>query len=55
MSKKAFDKIKEGLDEAIAVARGEAKPARFHVPQESDARAIRRRLKLTGSTGQRKI
>jgi putative transcriptional regulator len=55
VSKKAFDKIKEGLDEAIAVARSEAKPSRFRVPRGSDARAIRRRLKLTGSTGQRKI
>ena len=42
MSKKAFDKIKEGLEEAIAVARGEAKPARFHVPGHIDVRAIRR-------------
>jgi putative transcriptional regulator len=55
MSKKAFNKIKEGLDEAISVARGEAKPARFHVPQETDAPAIRRCLKLTGSTRRRKI
>jgi putative transcriptional regulator len=55
MSKRAFDQIKEGLEEAIAVARGEAKPARFHVPGESDVRAIRRRLKLTGSTRRRKI
>jgi len=55
MSKRAFNKIKEGHDEAIAVARGEAKPARFHVPGESDVRAIRRRLKLTGSTRRRKI
>jgi putative transcriptional regulator len=54
MSKRAFDKIKEGLDEAIAVACGEAKPARFHVPGESDVRAILPRLKLTGSTGRRK-
>ena len=53
MSKRAFDKIKEGLDEAIPVARGEAKPARFH--GESDVCAIRRRLKLTGSAGRHKI
>lgn len=26
MSKKAFDKIAEGLNEALAIARGEAKP-----------------------------
>lgn len=47
MSKKAFDKIAEGLQEAIAVARGEAKPARLHVPPEIDVRAIRRKMKLT--------
>lgn len=28
MSKKAFDKIAEGIREAIAVARGEKKPAK---------------------------
>jgi len=31
MSKKAFDKIAEGLREALSVARGEAKPARLHI------------------------
>ena len=41
MSKKAFDKISEGLKEAIAVARGEAKPARLYVPAEIDVRAVR--------------
>jgi putative transcriptional regulator len=55
MSKRAFDKIKEGLEEAIAVARGEAKPARSHAPEEIDVRVIRRHLKLTRSTGRRKI
>jgi putative transcriptional regulator len=55
MSERAFDKIREGLEEAITVARGEAKPARFHAPEEIDVRAIRRRLKLTGSTRRRKI
>ena len=32
MSKKAFDKISEGLTEALAVARGELQPARLHIP-----------------------
>jgi hypothetical protein len=41
MSKKAFDKIMEGLNEALAVARGEATPAKLHVPAEIDVRKIR--------------
>ena len=40
MSTKAFDKIAEGLNEALAIARGEAKPAKLHVPPELDVRAI---------------
>lgn len=32
MSKKAFDKIAEGLREAIAVVRGEKKPAKMRYP-----------------------
>ena len=47
MSKRAFDKIAEGLREAIAVARGERKPAKLFVPPELDVRAIRARLKLS--------
>lgn len=47
MTKKAFDKIAEGLTEAIAVARGEASPAKLHVPPEIDVRALRRRLNMT--------
>ena len=42
MSKKAFDKIAEGLNETLAIARNEAKPARLFVPPEVDVRAIRR-------------
>jgi hypothetical protein len=34
MSKRAFDKIAEGLEEALAIARGEAVPARSHMPPE---------------------
>ena len=47
MSKRTFDKIAEGLNEAIAVARGEQAPAKLHIPAEIDVRAIRRRLKLS--------
>jgi len=47
MSKKAFDKIAEGLNEALAIARGEVKPAKLHVPAELDVRAIRGKLRLS--------
>lgn len=47
MSKKAFDKIAEGLAEAIAVARGDAKPARLFIPPEIDVRAIRRNVGMS--------
>ena len=49
MSKRAFDKIKAGLEDAIAIARGEADPAthRVHVPAEVDVKAIRRKLGMT--------
>jgi hypothetical protein len=36
MSKKAFDKIAEGLTEALSIARGETKPAELHIPPESE-------------------
>ncbi len=39
---KAFEKIAEGLTEALAIARGEKKPARLYVPPEIDA--IRRAM-----------
>ena len=44
LSKKAFDKIAAGLTEAIAIARGEAKPARLYVPSEIDVRSLRKTL-----------
>jgi putative transcriptional regulator len=49
MSKHAFDKIKAGLEDAIAIARGEANPAtyRVHVPDEVDVRTIRRKLGMS--------
>ena len=36
----AFDKIAEGLDEALAVARGEALPCREIVLSEQDAKFV---------------
>ncbi|MCM5554518.1 DNA-binding transcriptional regulator [Pleomorphomonas sp. NRK KF1] len=47
MSKKAFDKISEGLTEALAIARGEASPAKLHVPAEINVRAIRRAIGMS--------
>jgi len=47
MSKRAFDQIAEGLTEALAIARGEAEPARIHVPAEMDVRAIRAKTRLS--------
>lgn len=47
MSKKAFNKIAEGLAEAIAVARGDAKPARLFIPPEIDIRAIRQKVGMS--------
>ncbi len=47
MGKKAFDKIAEGLSEALAIARGEAPPAKLHIPPEIDVRSIRTRLSLS--------
>jgi putative transcriptional regulator len=47
MSRKAFDKIAAGLEEAAAIARGEKKPAKIYVPANVDVRKIRRSLGLT--------
>ncbi len=47
MSKKAFDQIMEGLNEALAFARGELKGAKLHVPPEINVRAIRAKLHLS--------
>ena len=41
MSEMAFEKIMEGLNEALAVARGEANPAKLHVSPEIDVHATR--------------
>jgi putative transcriptional regulator len=47
MARKAFDKISEGLNEAIAIARGDVAPARVLVPTSIDVKAIRKRLGFT--------
>lgn len=46
MGKKAFDKVAEGLNEALAVVRGEVELARLQVPAEINVRAIRQRTGL---------
>lgn len=43
----AFEKIKAGLDDAIAFAGGDAKAGAAHVPRAIDVRAIRRSTGLT--------
>jgi putative transcriptional regulator len=45
--KTAFEKIKEGLDEALTIARGETKPANLYITSEIDVRAIRIKLNLS--------
>lgn len=47
MSKMVFDQIAEGMQEALAVARGEAEPYKLHVPAEIDVKAIRGRTGLS--------
>jgi putative transcriptional regulator len=47
MGKKAFDKIAAGLNEVLAVACGEAEPARLYIPAEIDVKAIRSKLGLS--------
>ncbi len=47
MSKSACDSIAVGLNEALVIARGDAKPAKLHVPDEMDVKAIRAVTKMT--------
>lgn len=47
LSKQVFDQIAEGLNEALAVARGEDAPHRLHIPAEVDVKSIRLRTGLT--------
>jgi putative transcriptional regulator len=50
MTKSAFDKIAAGLNEAVAIARGQATPARLHLPAELDVKAIRKKVGLSQQT-----
>ncbi len=43
----AFDKIAEGLTEALEITRGAAKPYKLHVPPEIDVAGIRDKLHLS--------
>ena len=49
MTKRAFDKIMAGLNDAVEIAHGRADPAtyRVHVPEVVDVRAIRDKLAMT--------
>jgi putative transcriptional regulator len=49
MTKKAFDKIAAGLNDALAYVEGRADPStyRIHIPATVDVKAIRKRLGLT--------
>lgn len=47
MTKKAFERISASLDEAIAIAKGQAEPARLHIPAELDVKSIRRKAGLS--------
>lgn len=44
---KAFDSIKQGLQEAIAHARGDNEAARVYRPQSVDVKALRARVAMT--------
>lgn len=46
MTKSAFDKIKAGLEDAIAYAGGDESRGTAHVPETIDVRAIRKALGL---------
>lgn len=49
MDKKNFNRIIDGLNDAIAIVEGRADPKtyRVHVPIEVDVQKIRKKLKLT--------
>ena len=52
MSKRVFESIKRGLEEALADIRGEPTKVRNHVimvPEEVDVKAIRKKLHMTQS------
>jgi len=56
MSKRAFDKIMQGIKEAGAYLDGSADKSRYrvHVPEKIDVRKIRRRLGLSQEAFARK-
>ncbi len=49
MTARLFDEMAQGLNEAVAIARGEADPStyRAHLPDEVDVGAVRKGLGLT--------
>jgi putative transcriptional regulator len=49
MTKRVATRIRQGLEEALAYARGEADKSKYrvHVPRRIDVRAIRTKLGLT--------
>lgn len=47
MSRKVFDDMKAGLEEAVAFAQGHDVGVRVHIPPELDVRAIRKKMRLT--------
>ncbi len=47
MSKKAYEKIADGLKEALAIAKGEVSPAKLYIPPEIDVKVIREHLGLS--------
>lgn len=47
MGKKAFEKIAAGLNEALAIAKGEVRPAKLFVPAAINVKAIRQKLDLS--------
>ena len=46
MSRNAFDKIADGLNEALAIVRGTEPPAGLFIPPDLDVRAIRARTNM---------
>jgi putative transcriptional regulator len=44
---KAGKRLLRAADEMLAIARGEAEPARIHVPPDVDVKAVRRKLGLS--------
>jgi putative transcriptional regulator len=47
MTKAAFERIAEGLEEAVAIVEGRSEPAAIHLPSQIDVKAIRQGLKLS--------